>query len=560
MYTGPLLVELLEQQHQSRYEDRGLFRQQTFTVQWRAKVGSFPHIDVETIVSAGEPCGAWTSSHQRKEDIRDRSSQLPLNGYIPGSAIRGIVRAWAKKRTDIAPKMLALLGSQDGGVITAGKIEFLDAWPQTPTQLTLDIVNPQEEFQVYHEGQGKPLPLYTLGSGQQLIDLSVAIRGIPGQATEAEVTEVWAWVQQALNEYGVGSRTASGYGALKSVNAPRRTHADGESIKLLDFTLYSQGCYGPNPRVLELRPSHWRGWLRSWALRFFLGVMSEQDARTTLHELFGTIEPQSCQGAVRLKILKGRDDQSWGDRSANSPDFYAWKGRLQITAPNALLEPIILPIIKFAASVGGVGRGWRRPLHIFLMKKKGHDYKQKLEREDPASRGTYLTLLHKTDSGVKRFAVAPDPQVWDKTYRAWRRAVKERWSDRYAPHQPQLQAEVFSPESCAVYLVPGPSQEPLDHENIRWRTVQPTATRGEGMELIYQPKYKRQSEVGGDAARGNAHCSWVSIKRIPDKQSGTKEVVCLFMGSESNLRSQFLVDLAQLPNATPLFGIQPPTS
>ncbi|MHC5915974.1 MAG: hypothetical protein ACYTXE_34370 [Nostoc sp.] len=98
MYTGPQLVKLLERQHQRR-ETSNLFKKDTFTLQWRSKVGSFPHPDVETMVSAGEPSGAWYVTNGRPEDKRqldenlDRMPELPLNGYIPGSSIRGIVRA-----------------------------------------------------------------------------------------------------------------------------------------------------------------------------------------------------------------------------------------------------------------------------------------------------------------------------------------------------------------------------------------------------------------------------------------------------------------------------------
>jgi hypothetical protein len=65
------------------------------------------------------------------------------------------------------------------------------------------------------------------------------------------------------------------------------------------------------------------------------------------------------------------------------------------------------------------------------------------------------------------------------------------------------------------------------------------ATRGKGMELIYQLKYKRKSEVGGDRSK----CSWVSIKRVNGSTSNPQcqEMVCTFMGDgKSSLRSQFL--------------------
>ena len=166
MYTAPKLIDLLEKQHQQRGRS-DLFKKDTFTLQWRSKVGSFPHPDVETMVSAGEPCDVWYVENGRAEDKRQLGDnlrdipELPLNGYIPGSSIRGIVRAWAMERPSIREQMFVLLGNQEANTIKAGKIEFLDAWPETATKLTLDIVNPQQSFQVYHEGQGTPLSVYT---------------------------------------------------------------------------------------------------------------------------------------------------------------------------------------------------------------------------------------------------------------------------------------------------------------------------------------------------------------------------------------------------------------
>jgi len=88
LYTAPKLTELLAKQSEKR--SPGLFKQGVFTLQWRGKVGSFPYPDLETIVSAGEPCGQWDWKPDRDfGDLNKRHKKLPLNGYIPGSAIRG---------------------------------------------------------------------------------------------------------------------------------------------------------------------------------------------------------------------------------------------------------------------------------------------------------------------------------------------------------------------------------------------------------------------------------------------------------------------------------------
>jgi CRISPR-associated protein Cmr6 len=570
MYTAPLLVELLEQQHQTRQP--GLFKQGVFTLQWRGKVGSFLYPDLETIVSAGEPCGLWAwNPGQDFGQMDQRKKTLPLNGYVPASAIRGIVRTWAKAQ-GLQLRMQELLGKQEENTITSGKIEFLDAWPKQPTKLALDITNPQENFQVYHKSdeQGKPLPLYTLGDGHTDVQVTVAIRGIPKtHVTVGEVEEVWGWVQQALGFYGVGSRTASGYGKIKPTQKTSLDLPENYQVKEFGFSLYSQGCHGPSTQK-ELRPSHWRGWLRSWTLRCLLGVMSEQDAHITLEELFGTLQStedgKGRQGKVRIEVFKGTDQQPWGDRSSNAPDFYAWKGRLQIAAPSGILESMILPIVKFAVSVGGVGRGWRRPLHIFMMDIKDRGTRERIG-ERAASRGTYLTLLYRDqeENKVKNFALPLKAQVWQETYQQWQAAIQKTYPKRYLATPLNPVAEAFSPSACAIYLVPGTQHEPLDKDNLEWAISHAPATRGKGMGKIYDPQYKRQPDVGGDAARGrnaSSHCSWVSIKRVPVKDAGTKEIVCLFMGGQTpqsnHLRSHFLRDLANIPDAMPLFGVQPP--
>ncbi|MBE9129429.1 MULTISPECIES: RAMP superfamily CRISPR-associated protein [unclassified Coleofasciculus] len=566
-YSGIQLINLLEKQHQARSQS-DLFKKGTFTLTWRAKVGSFPHPDIETIVSAGEPCGAWKPTSGRPEAKRNVGANLeqmpvlPLNGYIPGSAIRGLVRAWAKKRPDILPRMQELLGYQENdNTIRAGKIEFLDAWSEQPTQLTLDIVNPQQPFQVYHEGQSTPLSFYTLGNGKDSVSVTVAIRGIPHRATPGEVEEVWEWVQQALSLYGVGSRTASGYGSINVDSISKPTLDPGWARKTFEFTLYSQGCAGADMRTPELRPTHWRGWLRSWILRFLLGVMSQDDAQATVGELLGVLEPESRLGCVRLQMVDGKP---WGKRSEDYPNFYTWKGQLQLSAPKTILSQIILPIVQFAVMVGGVGRGWRRPLHIFQMN-NGQD----------AARGSYLTLKQSVKkpgakkSELKLYGLPIKSESWDSMYQGWLEAVRQHWSNRVISSHPNPVAEVFSPATCAVYAVPGPVEEPISREYFTWEFTNPQDTRGDGINLIYQPVYKRKPDVGGLAASGgNSHCSWVSIRRvnIPHKEEDTncQEIVCLFMGGKTpqsqHLRSQFLQDLAKIPGAVHLLGVQPANS
>lgn len=397
----------------------------------------------------------------------------------------------------------------------------------------------------------------------------IAIRGIPGQATDEEVNEVWEWVKQALTLYGVGSRTASGYGTLKFSGSVQNAFPEPNyTVKQFEFVLYGQGAAGPNTSTMELRPSHWRGWLRSWLMRFFLGVMPENLAKLTVDELMGTInavDGNSRKGCVRLQMIQRK---SKGDRSADQPYFYLWKGQLQISAPDDILNKIILPIIRFAVMVGGVGRGWRRPLHIFHMNNGGQ-----------AARGTHLILTHRRRNETtnqwdnKPFGLPLDTLTWQKTYSNWLRAVQIHWRDRVSTNNHNITAEVFSPTTCAIYAVPGPDKRPIMRSSPQWEiTNDAEATRGDGMYLIYHreyPKnYKLNPDMGGCAARGgNSHCSWASIKRVnianQEEDTECQEIVCLFMGgqtpnSNNHVRSRFLRDLGRISGNVHLFGVEPP--
>ena len=570
MYSGTKLIDALTEQHEKR-SNSGLFRSDIFTLDWRSKVGSFPHPDGETLVSAGEPCGSWrtVTLTQREKDSdgkwQDKKYQsrpedkrnldhnleslaiLPLNGYVPAASIRGIVRAWVSQHPDLVPRMKDLLGYQDASKIIAGKIEFLDAFPIEASKLTLDITNPQQNFQVFHTGSASPLSLYTLGDGRKKVEIKVAIRGCRG-ADADDVNTVWEWVQQALSTHGIGSRTASGYGALKapdsyipSVELPKLK--EGYTSKTLNFTLYSQGCGGINPKVSdELRPTHWRGWLRSWVLRFLLGVMSRDHAELTANELFGSLNQK---GLVRLQVGIHKPALSQG-----RPIVYRWTGSLELSAPDYILNEIMLPIIKIAVRVGGVGKGWRRPLHIVNGWSRGCHLELSRSRADVVTNSTPSKLdLAGNDLNL--------------IYDVWKDAVIKNWHDRCPENVPSIEAEVFSPASCAVYQVSGTARNPIDIKTLAWIDKEPKGTRGKGMELIYEDRYKRKPDVGGnikDRDHRESNCSWVSIKRVNGSQSNPQcqEVVCIFLGSgKSSLRSQFLADLAKIPDAVHLFRKPP---
>ena len=565
MYTAPLLAQLLAKQTERRQP--GLFRQGVFTLPWRAKVGSFPSPDTETLISAGEPYGHWRWSSNDFANVQARPDDLPLRCYVPASSIRGIVKSWIRlHNAQLKERMSALLGDQDKSKnsITAGKVEFLDAWPTAAISPAKDVVTPQARFQVFHDTKVEPHTLYTLGNGKEPVEIVVSIRGIPGKATAAEVDEVWQWVQQALSTQGIGSRTSAGYGQMSappdfSADEAVRSLSPTYTARRFNFQLLSQGCYGaylPTKEngyegIPDLRPTHWRGWLRGWLWRFLLGVMSEENATITLAELMGNVGEEgerATKGQIKIAIDPSR--RRWGEASENRPDFYDWQGQVTLSGPKDTLNKIVLPIMRFAAMIGGLGRGWRRPLHYY----ENHTF----------SRGSHLSLdLVRPNRNPLPWIIQLQPKEWSTVYEKWKISVADQWPERIASQtatKKPVDAEVFSPTTCAVYAVPGPLRASIDFQQLEWLESNAKYTRGEGITLIYDSKYKRKTAVGGIAANSaDSQCSWVSIRQVPAPhptlQTDWQEIVCLFMGAGHSLRQSFLTDLRSLEGANHLFGL-----
>lgn len=210
-----------------------------------------------------------------------------------------------------------------------------------------------------------------------------------------------------------------------------------------------------------------------------------------------------------------------------------------------ILNKVVLPVMAFATTVGGLGRGWRRPLHFY----QGKSF----------PRGTQLHLQQmRGEQPPANWTVPINSDDWTKVYDQWKQAVKSCWPERVRMVG-AVSAEAFSPTTCAVYSVPGPEQEPLDFARLEWLADEASRARGEGLDLIYRPQYKRKPAVGGIAASGDSHCSWVSIRRVqqrhPTEKTDCQEIVCLFMGRPNPLRQSFLQHLQHIQGSTRLFGL-----
>jgi CRISPR type III-B/RAMP module RAMP protein Cmr6 len=144
--------------------------------------------------------------------------------YIPGSALKGVTRAYVTSEiNDHRSKTLneddALVRRIFGSQEVSGTVVFFAALPQAGRfALALDIINPH--YPRYYDEQQPPTndqstnPLTFLTVTDTVFVFALAARR-PAQGARDDVTLAQQWLQEALQEYGVGGKTSSGYGYFK---------------------------------------------------------------------------------------------------------------------------------------------------------------------------------------------------------------------------------------------------------------------------------------------------------------------------------------------------------
>ena len=138
--------------------------------------------------------------------------------YLPGSSIKGLVRAWAERVADPKPDGQTvdfLLGSPR----KAGRICFLDAVPVEPERLEADVMTPHYAGWDADHPPGdwrSPTPIPFLVTAAMTLFLFGFLPGRPVSAADLNV--VRDWLRSALAGAGGGAKTAVGYGRFETAN------------------------------------------------------------------------------------------------------------------------------------------------------------------------------------------------------------------------------------------------------------------------------------------------------------------------------------------------------
>lgn len=162
--------------------------------------------------------------------------------YIPGAAVKGLVRAWMEGGWDEArdnEKLHHWFGSDDKDLkdcerdTQAGAFIFFDALPVEPVKLKADVMTPH--MGKWYEKGGEepmnpevtpadwhnPVPIPFLVADKPKFMFAVAPRN--GKTNGEELSKVMEALASALEWLGAGAKTAVGYGRMPDKDKNERT-------------------------------------------------------------------------------------------------------------------------------------------------------------------------------------------------------------------------------------------------------------------------------------------------------------------------------------------------
>ncbi|WCF09279.1 type III-B CRISPR module RAMP protein Cmr6 [Paenibacillus thiaminolyticus] len=147
--------------------------------------------------------------------------------YIPSSSLKGAVRhCWIQEKyegneSEALKDALFVrcfgTGAENEDAV-AGQLIFFDAFPATSYTIVLDVQTPH--FKEYYETKGEkqptdaisPVPIFIPAVTKTKFTIFI---GAAKELSEEEESTVCEMVKKTLSEYGLGAKTALGYGLGK---------------------------------------------------------------------------------------------------------------------------------------------------------------------------------------------------------------------------------------------------------------------------------------------------------------------------------------------------------
>jgi CRISPR-associated protein Cmr6 len=149
----------------------------------------------------------------RSHPVKNGFAWHPTLGtpYLPGSSVKGLIRAWAESGGDQNENelLMELLGAPD----RVGRVIALDAIPIAPVRLAADVMTPHFHGWSEKNPPGdwmspRPIPFLVTEA-----HTSFVFSLLPRDRNDRDcVAPAWSWLMRALGFGGAGAKTAVGYG------------------------------------------------------------------------------------------------------------------------------------------------------------------------------------------------------------------------------------------------------------------------------------------------------------------------------------------------------------
>lgn len=291
---------------------------------------------------------------------------------IPGSGIKGLFR-----RACPPERLQRWCGSPcASGDLRPGILRFHGAWPSEVSWASglLDVAHPQQKWQLgFSHGRESHSAFAVVSLHRPRLQIGLSSSSDP-ELTAAEWGEIDDTLKRALRA-GIGGRTCAGYGSSGRISGDLLfqcgLEGQGPASKLL---LKTEEC--PNG-VPEFRPTMFRAAIRGMALRLFGSITDERSALQAVGRIFGSLSGEEGQNVGLLATAYTDVNVELGSygRGNWAQPIYATSGQLQwrlTRSPGSndtteLLADLLAALHGLTMSLGGFGRGWRRPDHrIFL--------------------------------------------------------------------------------------------------------------------------------------------------------------------------------------------------
>lgn len=138
--------------------------------------------------------------------------------YIPGSALKGVTRHYAKQYHGETEDFLRIFGQGE----FAGSVAFMNAFPSTDSngnskwKMVVDVLTKHNDPDAEVLDTRNPTPIFFPAVDKGAIfTFSVAPAKTGSRTADNDVALAATWLKNALKEWGVGAKTSAGYGWFK---------------------------------------------------------------------------------------------------------------------------------------------------------------------------------------------------------------------------------------------------------------------------------------------------------------------------------------------------------